>query len=134
MKLSALIILFFIFMGTSCSNRNKAEEMLIPKEKMALVITDFMLLEATYNMQLIRLDDKDERMIKYSDEILKHHDISRESFDYSYEYYMDHSSEFEATLELVFEELNKLETESLKFQQKALENDSTLVSDSLSNN
>ena len=73
-------------------------------------------------------------MLKYSDEILKHHNVSRESFDYSYEYYINHPEEFEATFELVFEELSKLETESLKFQQKALENDSTLVSDSLSKN
>jgi len=134
MKQSILILLLFILVGTSCSNENKLEEKLIPKEKMALILTDLMLLEATYNMQLVRLEDKDERMLKYSDEILDHHNVSRESFDYSYDYYMAHSEEFEATFELVFEELSKLETESLKFQQKALENDSTLVSDSLSKN
>ncbi len=134
MKQSALVILLFILIGTSCSNGNKVQENLIPNEKMALILADFMLLEATYNMQLVRLDDKDERMIKYSDEILKHYNVSRESFDYSYEYYINHPEEFEATFELVFEELSKLETESFKFQQKALENDSTLASDSLLKN
>lgn len=134
MKQHTLIILLFILIGPSCSNENKGEEKLIPKEKMALILTDFMLLEATYNMQLVRLEDKDERMLEYSNEILNHHNVSRETFDFSYEYYMNHSEEFEATFELVFEELSKLETESLKFQQRALENDSTLVSDSLSKN
>ena len=129
----SFIILLLLLIGFSCSNGDKNKDLLIPKEKMALILTDLMLLEATYNSQLIRLNDKDERMLKYSDEILKHHDVSKEAFDYSYEYYMDDTEEFEATFELVFEELNKLETESLKFQ-KALKNDSTLVSDSLSKN
>ena len=129
----SFIILLLLLIGFSCSNGDKNKDLLIPKEKMALILTDLMLLEATYNSQLIRLNDNVERMLKYSDEILKHHDVSKEAFDYSYEYYMDDTEEFEATFELVFEELNKLETESLKFQ-KALKNDSTLVSDSLSKN
>ena len=95
---------------------------------MVQVIKDLMLLEATYNTQLIRVKDKNERMVKYTEEIFNKHNISEEDFDSSYDYYIKNPSEFEAMLELVFEELNKMETEAAKYNEKKVEGDSTLVS------
>ena len=76
-----------------------------------------MLLEATYNTQLVREKDKTERMRKYSQEVFEHHNVTQEEFDVSYEYYIKNPEEFEAMLELVFEELNKMETEAAKYNE-----------------
>jgi hypothetical protein len=108
--------------------KQKKEDVL-PPEKMALILNDFMLLEATYNTKLIRVDNKDELMLRYSNEIFDHYEISKEKFDLSYEYYTQHTEEFEAVLELVFEELNKMETESTSGLGSRVISDSTLVSE-----
>lgn len=123
MRKGIIIFLLISFFGIACeSNKNKPEN-LIQKKEMALILTDLMLLEATYNTRLIRVPDKRDRMVKYSKEIVDHHMVSKESFDASYEYYMDHPEDFEAILELVFEELNKLETEASEYNEVELEED-----------
>ena len=121
-----MIVNFFQF---SCQLEKDSSSELIEKEEMVLLLKDMMLLEATYNTRLIKLTDKKERMIQYSDEILEKHAVSKESFDDSYEYYLDHSEEFEEILELVFEELNKMETEAHKYNAKELNKDTTLISE-----
>jgi len=125
------IFLIIISIGFSCNNQNKKPDMLIQQTEMSLILTDLTLLEATYNTRLIRIADKTERMLKYSEEILDRHNVSKENFDISYEYYMDHPEEFEVIMELVFEELNKLETEASKYNEVEIETeqktDSTIV-------
>jgi hypothetical protein len=121
---------FFLFFFTlSCGNSNQAPPNLIGAEKMAHVIKDLMLLEATYNTKLIRAENKDELMVKFSNEIFEKHQVTRENFDSSYEYYSQNSDKFEAVLELVFEELNKMETQSIGASAAKQKNDSTLVSE-----
>ncbi len=127
------VVVFIIIavVGFACESDNKTPENLIQKNEMALILTDMMLLEATYNTRLIRVSDKTERMLKYSEEIINHHNVTKESFDISYEYYMDHPEDFEMIMEQVFEELNKLETEASKYNEVEIETeqdkDSTIV-------
>ena len=127
------IFLIILSIGFSCNNKNKKPDTLIQKNEMSLILTDLTMLEATYNTRLIRVSDKTERMLKYSEEVLDRHNVSKENFDVSYEYYMDNPEEFEMIMELVFEELNKLETEASKYNEKELEtkleNDSTKVAE-----
>lgn len=126
MRIQALILLFISLIITSCDQSKEAPEDLIPKEKMAHILKDMMLLEATYNTKLIRLENKDELMRSYSDEILQHYNVKEEVFDRSYDYYSSDSDEFEAVYELVFEELTKMETEANAIPSKALK-DSTIA-------
>lgn len=129
------IFLIILSIGFSCNNQNKKPDNLIQKNEMSLILTDLTLLEATYNTRLIRISDKTERMLKYSEEILGRHNVSKDEFDISYEYYMDHPEEFEMIMELVFEELNKLETEASKYNEVEIEteteqkNDTTIVAE-----
>jgi hypothetical protein len=124
-----LILITFILFAPACDGSKDKPKDLIPKEKMSLILTDMVLLEATYNTRLIRLTDKDERMVDYNEEILDQHQVSKEAFDDSYDYYLAHEEDFEAIMELVFEELNKMETEALKYNEVSQKTDSTLVSE-----
>lgn len=129
MRSFSFILITFILFASACESSKDKPKDLIPKEKMSLILTDMVLLEATYNTRLIRLTDKDEKMIKYNEEILNQHQVSKEAFDNSYEYYLDHEEDFEAIMELVFEELNKMETETSKFNEAVQKTDSTKVSE-----
>lgn len=129
--MNRLIFIFFISISllSACENSIKKPDNLIPEEEMALILADVMLLEATYNTKLIRVENKNELMRKFSAEILANHDVTKEAFDASYEYYVEEPEDFENILELVFEELNKMETESSDFNDKKEPTDSILVSD-----
>ena len=129
MRSLSFILIIFTLLTSACSGSNDKPKDLIPKEKMSLILRDMVVLEATFNTRLIRLTDKDERMIRYNDEILNQHQVSKQAFDDSYEYYLDHEEDFEAIMELVFEELNKMETEASKYNELSQETDSTLVSE-----
>ena len=129
MNLTKVLFLILCLIQVSCQLDQEKPSDLIEKDQMVLLLKDMMLLEATYNTRLIKLNDKKEKMIQYSDEILEKHAVSKKSFDDSYEYYLDHSTEFEDILELVFEELNKMETEAHKYNAKEVNKDSTLVSE-----
>ena len=129
MKKGSLFLVIFILFLSSCESERKKPEDLIPKNEMVLILKDIVLLEATHNTRLIRFKDKNERMDRYSLEILNKHGVSKEIFDRSFEYYSSDSYEFESMLELVFEELNKLETEASKYNEMQVESDSTLISE-----
>lgn len=129
MRSLSFILIIFTLLTSACSGSKDKPKDLIPKEKMSLILKDMVVLEATFNTRLIRLTDKDERMIRYNDEILNQHQVSKQAFDDSYEYYLDHEEDFEAIMELVFEELNKMETEASKYNELSQETDSTLVSE-----
>lgn len=123
----SFVLLFFILFFSSCNDAGMAPEDLIPPQEMAYIIKDMVLLEATYNTRLIRVKNKSELMKNYSSEILNEHSITKENFDSSYDYYVEHSEEFEEILELVFEELNKMETETSKFNTEIINSDSTIT-------
>lgn len=126
MRIKALVFLLISISIASCDLSNNKPDDLIPKEKMAHILKDLMLLEATYNTKLVRLENKNELMRKFSDEILEHYNVKKEVFDRSYEYYQMNSDEFEAVYELVFEELTKMETEAIAVAAETV-NDSTAV-------
>lgn len=129
MKELSLILVLFISLISACGDSNKAPEGLIPPKKMSLIIKDMTLLEATYNTKLIRVKNKSELMKKFGSEILNEHSVTIEEFDLSYEYYVKNSEIMEEILELVFEELNKMETESSKFNEGEITPDSTITID-----
>jgi hypothetical protein len=126
-----IFIVFFISLSflSACDIGDSEPGNLIPKKKMALILKDFMLLEATYNTRLIRVENKDELMHTFSDEILANYGVSKKDFDDSYEYYVGNSQDFEEIIELVFEELNKMETKSSNFNDTKVPKDSILISE-----
>ena len=127
-KLSFILVLF-VSLISACGDSNKAPEDLIPLKEMSLIIKDMTLLEATYNTKLIRVKNKTELMKKFGSEILNEHSVTVEQFDLSYEYYVNNSEKMEELLELVFEELNKMETQSSKFNEGKIDPDSTITID-----
>ena len=124
MKKFLIILISLSLVG--CKSEEEEYQAVMPEEQMVQIMKDFMLLEATFNTRLIRMSDKDERMESYSEEILEKHGVSKEDFDASYEYYVYHPVEFESMMQLVFEELNKMETEAAKYRKRPLQ-DSTEV-------
>ena len=104
-------ILLLVFVLISCSEKKEIPKDLIPEDKMALIITDLELLESTYNLRLIRVTDRDERMDRYNAEIMSHYGITAQQFETSYNYYEKDPVYLEAIYEKVFERLEKMQTE-----------------------
>ena len=127
MRKLIFFLLILLSISSACESINTQADNLLSKEEMVPILRDMMLLEATYNTRLIRLDDKEERMERFSFEILDKYNVTKEDFDASYEYYVSNSEEFEGVLELVFEELSKMETEAAGLNEKEIQNDSTLI-------
>ena len=111
MKLTFKLFAFVLVFLLSCEVPEKKPEDILSEEKVSDVMVDMQILEATYNSRLLNLDDRNDRMKRYYDEIFEHHGISEKVFNESYTYYQDHPEQLELIYEMVFEKLEKLLTE-----------------------
>jgi hypothetical protein len=107
MKLKRLILIPFLFFA--CSSESEPPENLISQDKMVDVLVDLQLLEATYNIKLVLLDNRSERMNRYTLEVFNHHQITQAMFDSSYAYYEKDPEALINIYEHVFEKLEALE-------------------------
>ena len=112
MRKFLLLSQLFLFLLVSCSGKRvKVPDDLLPEEKMAEVLVDVELLEATNNSRMIGLEDRDERMKRYYREIFEHHGITEKEFNDSYSFYEKHPEKLEEIYTSVFEKLEKMQTE-----------------------
>ena len=110
---SILYIALFSLMLISCTeNKSRPENILEPK-KMAEVLAEIQILEATYNLQYARLDSSKSIMEKGFQQIFAKTGISRESFESSTQYYSLHAEEMIAIQEDVSDLLMAREAEIL---------------------
>jgi hypothetical protein len=121
------IFSFLVFFSVSCEIQEETPDNILSEEKMASILVDTQLLEATYNSRLLNLLDRKERMTRYYNEIFEHHGVTEESFNESYTYYEEHPEKLDLIYEMVFEDLERLlteeETKSENQKKKSKEKD-----------
>lgn len=71
----------------SCSEKSTRPDNILEPKKMAEVLAEVQLLEATYNLQYSRLDSSKAIMIKGYDQLFEKTRVSRETFETSIQYY-----------------------------------------------
>src|ERR1700722_19525482 len=93
-KVIAGFLAIFFLMATGCSDKKSVPSGILPREKMENVLWD-MIQADQYSAVLAKdssahiADLKTERLRLY-DQVFRLHDVSREKFQKSYQYYSDH--------------------------------------------
>ena len=111
MKLKFTILTFLLLIQLSCDNSKERPESIIAEENMVAILIDIQILEATYNTRLIHLEDRNERMDRYYQEVFENHQTNIDLFNESYTYYQENPEILEAIYEEVLEKLEAMQPE-----------------------
>jgi hypothetical protein len=109
------ILLFFMLTLFSCQKQDKlpAPPDLIAEAKMAGIIVDIHLLEASYGLSGVlengRAEDEPEGFV----DVYKRHGVQKEQFEKSIKYYSSDPEKINAIYEVVVNQLNKLQAEAM---------------------
>lgn len=104
-----LTSLSFLFAcGNASKNPEISKEEILPKEKMAAVLTDLALMQSSIDMNTVRPAPKDSNLVF---NIYKQHEISRQEYDASINYYSKHVEEFREVYVLVLAKLEAMKKE-----------------------
>ena len=104
MSIKILIALFCVFMLNSCQNNDTLENV-VESEKMISLLVDIHKTDALLSERSRKLKAQTENIYET---VLKKHNITREKFDASIDYYSKHSEEFEEMYVEIMRELNNL--------------------------
>lgn len=99
-----LIIIIFSFLVTGCNNKNKIPRQVIPQNKMQEVLWDMMRADQFLNEYILNratgLDKAAERVKMYN-KVFSIHQLSREQFNKSFNYYKEHPALFKAMMDSI---------------------------------
>jgi hypothetical protein len=118
-----LLLLLCVAIGiNACRNKNNIPAGILQKSQMQSVLWDVMQAEAFSNSFIKKVPsnnsiDEDARLQK---QIFSIHNISKEDFDKSYNYYVSHSDIMLALLDSMVEQQNRDEREKLTKRNKAI--------------
>ena len=110
MKKYLIPVILIIFL--SCNE----EQLVIPEnvlqhEDMVSVMVDIQLVEVTIGNERKKGEVPKEKILHYYDSVYKSHNINKERFDESFEFYTDHLDLLESVYEEVINELSKRQAE-----------------------
>ena len=86
----SILLILLILQSCSESTGEKKPDGLISEEKMAEIMVDVRLLEGTYAGDFQRVDSSEFKMDSYYEQLFAKHNITREAFLASSEYYALH--------------------------------------------
>ena len=142
MKYAFIFLTILSLIQVSCDNSTKRSENIILEDSMVSILVDIQVLEATYNTRLIHLEDRNEKMERYYQEIFEKHETNVDLFNESYTYYEENPEILEAIYDQVLEKLEALQTEEetkyskkkdLKKKKKQKKKEESLVIDKVEN-
>jgi hypothetical protein len=110
---SAALILCILFFSACATGDDASPENILPKEKMAKVMVDMQLLEASLNLNNFHGQKVDHTgsIASLNLDVFRKHDITKDQYDSSFEYYCRHPQELSEVYQLVLNELSLLHTE-----------------------
>jgi hypothetical protein len=115
------LFLLLVLLLSACNGNTAADspENVLPKEKMAEVMVDIQLMEAslnlsTYNPQKV---GKQGSIVSLNLDVLKKHNISKQQYDQSFEYYCKNPLELGEVYQLVLNRLSQLQAEVTSAKQ-----------------
>lgn len=114
MRISLFIFITVLF---SCASNNEAEMEpapadIIPIEVFSTIMTDVHLLEAVSNQKMLREDDPTVMTAEYYEQVFVKHNISRETFEKSYNYWASRPDNMMVIYDQVINNLTKMEEEA----------------------
>ena len=109
----------------SCSEQpvEKLPKGVIPMDKMTAIMVDIQLIEAGIVVRKYNRTQRKNQITDYYLALYHKHDISKETFDLSLQYYTDHPGQLEEIYESMMEKLSELEAkvENEKVDTSAVE-------------
>ena len=100
------MFLFFSCSSTGDSDANEKPKDLIPKNKMAFILKDLMLVESHFQIKYGSMPNYKEGLLVSSDSLFKSHGVNEKQFDRSYNYYMTQSGELHYIYKQILNTLN----------------------------
>ena len=130
MKKSLLFLLvMLVCFITACNKKQlqKKPENLIPIDKMTAIFSDILLIENTINMAPV--DSNRERMMNmYYSHLFQYHNITKEQFQKSIDYYLSNENDVTKIFDAVNVELQNIEKEYL--EENESDNDERIIIES----
>lgn len=116
MKKLPFAFFLYLVLFAGCYERNAEpmdidEALVIPPDKMELVMTDLFLVEGAISLLKNEGDEADNLSKKYFMTVLDNYGVTREQFEESLKYYTYHIEELDKIFEEVIVNLSKLESE-----------------------
>jgi hypothetical protein len=101
-----IILLSFSFFACTDAYKVKIPDSVLSKEKMAAVLLDIHLLEATLNLNAGNVNASDGKL---SFDIYNKHGITKEQYEESYTFYTENPEALKEVYDIVLNELSKLQ-------------------------
>jgi hypothetical protein len=104
MKRSWFIFLLLTGVVFSCTNKNKLPEGILPEPKMQAVLWDMIRAADFLNNYVFYKDassDKAAESLKWNEKVFKLHNVTREQFVKSYDYYQQHPQKMKAMMDSI---------------------------------
>lgn len=111
MQKFTLIIACLLFFACSGKKTLNIPENILPKEKMAEVMIDIHLLEATMNLNSTSADKLNPANPSPNFDVLKKNNISKIQFDESFDFYSQHPELLIEVYQTVLNDLSKMQAE-----------------------
>ena len=111
MQKTALVFVCLLFF--SCSDKKAViiPDTILPKQKMAEVLLDVHLLEATMNLNITNPDKPTSGNPMPVFDVLKKNKVSKKQYDESFNFYSQHPDLLNELYELVLNELSKMQAQ-----------------------
>lgn len=106
-----VLVFICLITAVSCNDEKALPEGILPVDKMAEVMVDANLLEASLAQNVNTGIKVDTTTSKIDFEIFKKHNITQEQFQKSFDYYTEHLDSLDKIYELVLIELSKMQAE-----------------------
>lgn len=107
-----LLFVFFLCCGDPAEENVFIPENILPKEKIAQVITDIHIAEAEIN--LLAISDSTLKRSIYFKQIFDKHQITKQQYEESLAFYIDHPETLNKIYEQVLNDLSKMQAEMSK--------------------
>ncbi|MEQ6120981.1 DUF4296 domain-containing protein [Reichenbachiella sp. MALMAid0571] len=101
-----IFLVILILMATSCTKSDKKPENLLSREKMVSILIDVHILES--EIQTLRLSKDSSQLLfnTFERELFEKHQVKKEVYKKSFEYYLEGVKEMEKIYEVVIDSLN----------------------------
>ena len=107
-----LLFIFFLCCGDPAEENVVIPENILPREKIAQIITDIHVAEAEIN--LLAISDSTLKRPIYFKEIFNKHQITQQQYEESLAFYIDHPKILNKIYEQVLNDLSKMQAEMSK--------------------
>jgi hypothetical protein len=113
MKMKKIILLFLCTVLFACSEKpaEKIPDSILPKEKMAEVLVDVHLLEASLNLSASPAIIASSGKTEVNADVLTKNNITRSQYDESFMYYTQNPKQLSEIYQLVLNSLSKMQAE-----------------------